>query len=339
MMRSHFILYVNDQERSTRFFRELLGYPPTLDVPGMTEFVLNSGSVLGLMPAGGIVQLLGNAIRDPRAAEGTPRAELYLVAPDAHLLQARALAAGGRELSPVSARDWGHRVGYVADPDGHVLGFAEITENTDGGSAHGPVYRVHTRRTVLRCWNPEDAPLLVTAIRANIEHLQPWMAWASSEPEDLQKKVERLRKNRGRFDLGEDFVYAVFDREEGRVLGGTGLHTRQGFEAREIGYWIDKDHLNQGLATEIASALTKVAFEVDRVERVEIRCDPENVRSFAVPRKLGFRHEATLLRRSREADGKIRDLMLWTMFADDYPASIPARAEIEAFDAIGRRIL
>ena len=54
------------------------------------------------------------------------------------------------------------------------------------------------------------------------------------------------------------------------------------------------DHINQGLAPETAAALTKVAFEVNEVNRVEIQCDPNNMRSAAVPRKLGFVHEATL---------------------------------------------
>lgn len=128
-MKAHLILYVEDQERSKRFYTQALGSEPTLDVPGMTEFSIGTDVVLGLMPAVGIVRMLGDAIRDPREAAGIPRAEVYLVAADAAGMHAAALAAGGRELSPVAARDWGHRVGYVADPDGHVVAFAEIDQD------------------------------------------------------------------------------------------------------------------------------------------------------------------------------------------------------------------
>jgi uncharacterized protein len=124
-MQAHLILYVEDQERSTAFYTSLLGYEPSLHVPGMTEFQLGSDAVLGLMPAAGIIRLLGGAIRDPREAAGIPRAELYLVTSSASGLHSRALELGARQLSPVQLRDWGHRVGYVADPDGHVLGFAD----------------------------------------------------------------------------------------------------------------------------------------------------------------------------------------------------------------------
>jgi RimJ/RimL family protein N-acetyltransferase len=203
----------------------------------------------------------------------------------------------------------------------------------------GPAYRIHTKRLVLRCWNPGDARLLKEAIDQSLDHLRPWMPWAHSEPEELDKKIERLRLFRGKFDLGQDFVYGIFNREETQVLGGTGLHTRLGPQAREIGYWIHKDYTNQGLATETSAALTRVAFEIDRVRRVEIHCDPENLRSAAVPRKLGFSHEATLRLRTPFLDEGLRDVMIWSLFAEDYRSSQAASANIEAFDAIGRRIL
>jgi RimJ/RimL family protein N-acetyltransferase len=208
----------------------------------------------------------------------------------------------------------------------------------------GPAYRIETERLVIRCWEPADAALLKEAVDASREHLLPWMPWAKDEPTSLQVKIERLRDFRGNFDLGRDFIYAIFDPAETSVLGGTGLHTRiektaPEFAAREIGYWIHKDHINQGLATEVSAALTKVAFEIDQVDRVEIHCEPQNVRSAAVPRKLGYRHEATLARRLRTTAGDPRETMIWTLFASDYPDSPSAQTNVAAYDAIGRPIL
>lgn len=203
----------------------------------------------------------------------------------------------------------------------------------------GPAYRIHTVRLVIRCWNPDDAPLLDLAIKQNLDHLRPWMPWAQHEPESIQHKIERLRQFRGMFDLGQDFTYGIFNRDETQVLGGTGLHTRVGEDAREIGYWIHKDYINRGLATEASAALTKVAFEVDQVTRVEIHCDPQNIRSAEIPRKLGFTHEATLRQRTPFINGQLIDQMIWTLFADEYPSSPAKAAEIEAFDVIGRKII
>jgi hypothetical protein len=90
----------------------------------MTEFDLPGGGVLGLMSEQGVRTLLGEALPDPGAARGTPRAELYLLLDDPGLFHARALAAGAVELSPLLPRDWGHLAAYSLDPDGYVLAFA-----------------------------------------------------------------------------------------------------------------------------------------------------------------------------------------------------------------------
>ena len=201
----------------------------------------------------------------------------------------------------------------------------------------GPAYRIHTQRLVIRCWQPEDVALLKAAIDDNVDHLRPWMPWAMQEPTDLQAKIELLRRFRGEFDLGQDLVYGIFNQDETQVVGGTGLHLLEK-EGREIGYWIDRNHINQGLATEATAALTQAAFTIEQVDRVEIHCDPENSASAAVANKLGFLHEATLRRRLFAGEDAPRDTMIWTMFCGDYPNSTAAAAKIEAYDAIGRSI-
>lgn len=203
----------------------------------------------------------------------------------------------------------------------------------------GPAYRIVTQRLIIRCPQPSDTFLLDNAIRESLDHLLPWMLWAKHEPVSLQERIEYLRKVRGNFDLGVDYGYLIFDLSENNLLGGTGLHTRLGQEAREIGYWIHKKQINQGFATEVSAALTKVAFAIDHINRVEIHCDPRNLRSASVPRKLGFIHEATLHHHLVNTAGKLRDSMIWTLFEHDYPTSLAAQADIQAYDVIGRRII
>jgi uncharacterized glyoxalase superfamily protein PhnB len=125
-MAAHFIFYVADQARSEAFYAQALGVAPHLSVPGMTEFELEGGAFLGLMPSAGIRALLGEALPDPASAAGVPRAELYLRVADADVCHQRALCAGAVELSPLEERGWGDRAAYSLDPDGHVLVFAEV---------------------------------------------------------------------------------------------------------------------------------------------------------------------------------------------------------------------
>ena len=207
-----------------------------------------------------------------------------------------------------------------------------------GPAISKPAYRIETERLVLRCWQPEDAALLQEATAVNKEHLLPFMPWAADEPASVEAKIDLIRKFRSSFDRGEDYVYGVFNSEETRALGGSGLHTRVGEEGFEIGYWIHKDFVGQGLATELAAGLTKVAFELYLVQRMEIHCAVQNVASAAVPRKLGYVHEATR-RRLGFAHGGKSDSMIWTLFADEYPNTPGASAEVKVFDIVGNQLL
>jgi RimJ/RimL family protein N-acetyltransferase len=203
----------------------------------------------------------------------------------------------------------------------------------------GPAYRIITDRLVIRCWNPEDASMLKAAVDSSIDHLRPWMPWASIHPLPLEARVAWIRACRGEFDLDKNYIYGIFDPNECRVIGGTGLHVRQGFDAREIGYWISKADAGMGYATEVAAALTRVAFEIDDVSRVEIHCAVGNERSASIPKKLGFELEAVLKERGMLVDGIKTDMMIWSMFRKGYSGSLLQKTIIKAFDLSGKRIM
>jgi RimJ/RimL family protein N-acetyltransferase len=199
-----------------------------------------------------------------------------------------------------------------------------------------PPYRIATERLVVRCWQPADAPLLKEAVDESLAELLPWMPWAAQEPQPLAAKVGLLRGFRGRFDLGQDFIYGIFTPDESAVVGGTGLHTRVGEDAFEIGYWIRTSHAGRGFATESSAALTRVAFELCGVDRVEIRVDPANSASVRVPRKLGYSEEATLRRRLGYPEP--RDVVVYSLFAHELAGTPSAEARFEAWDAAGTRV-
>lgn len=199
-------------------------------------------------------------------------------------------------------------------------------------------YRIETDRLVLRCWSPLDAPLLRATLDANNQHLRPMIPFMKDEPRSLQQTAQWLRGLRALFDLGQNYRYAVFDKDERRLLGENMLLTRPGPGALELGYWTGKDCIGKGYAAEATCALIRVAFEIESVERVEIHCAPENTASSSIPAKLGFAHEATLKQRAKDSEGGMRDLMIWSLFANKYPESVSAGLSYRAFDCMGRPI-
>lgn len=119
------ILYVSDQELSRRFYEQLFRRRADLHVPGMTEFNLSAACKIGLMPNKGIAKILADKTPHPDEGNGIPRCELYFYVNDLEHEFANALASGAKLISPVLDRDWGDKVCYFSDPDGHILAFAQ----------------------------------------------------------------------------------------------------------------------------------------------------------------------------------------------------------------------
>ncbi len=123
------ILYVNDQEASSRFYQRIFRAAPDLDVPGMTEFILADNCKIGIMPNKGIAKILAGKTPDPDKGNGIPRCELYLYVDNLQHEFDNAVKGGAEMISPILIRNWGDKVCYFADPDGHIIAFAEKTEN------------------------------------------------------------------------------------------------------------------------------------------------------------------------------------------------------------------
>ncbi len=150
-----------------------------------------------------------------------------------------------------------------------------------------PPDRVADDSLLLRRWRMEDAAPLRSLVAANVDHLSPWMPWAvetaaGRDPGFPQRTVEQ-------FELGTDFAYLILDPREHAIMGACGLHARIGPNALELGYWIAAPHSGRGHATAAAVALTRTAFSLPEVARVEIHCDQANTASARVAERAGFR--------------------------------------------------
>lgn len=136
---------------------------------------------------------------------------------------------------------------------------------------------------VLRRWRDVDAGAAYRAVADSIEHLAPWMAWAM-RGYSVADAAAHLASCEQRW--GTDFDYAVI--APGDVVAGScSLMGRIGAGGFEIGYWVHPDHVGRGYATAGAAALAAEAFRIG-ADRVEIVHDVANVRSGAIPRRLGF---------------------------------------------------
>jgi predicted enzyme related to lactoylglutathione lyase len=125
ILHTEIILYVNDQQKSTLFYEHLFRKSADLNVPGMTEFILNDFCTLGLMPNDGIAKIITPALPHPNLGNGIPRCELYFIVENLQEEYEYVKNLNTTIISEIEKRNWGDTAFYISDLDGHVIAFAE----------------------------------------------------------------------------------------------------------------------------------------------------------------------------------------------------------------------
>lgn len=201
---------------------------------------------------------------------------------------------------------------------------------------HGPAYRLETERLVVRALEPRDAEALREVLASNQHHLSPWVDWARDVPRTLDGVLDVVRRIRGRFDLGEAFAYGVARRSDGALVGGVSLSPVPTDVSATIGYWLAADATGQGFAAESVEALLVAAFEVERLDLIEIHGAAANEKSLSVARRTGFHLDGTWRARLRHEDGTRHDRTTYSLLRAEFEATRASRPAVTAYDALGR---
>jgi RimJ/RimL family protein N-acetyltransferase len=156
--------------------------------------------------------------------------------------------------------------------------------------------KLRTARLLLRPWAAADAAALAPILTANAAHFGSWIPAHVSTPLPVPELAERLAGFAADFAAQRAFRFAVLLSDGNAICGEADLFARSGNrrvsladgDHMEIGYWLDVSVTGRGLATEAASALSELAERLPGIRHIDIRCDPANQPSAAVPRRLGF---------------------------------------------------
>lgn len=132
-------------------------------------------------------------------------------------------------------------------------------------------------------WRPEHRDVQVETVRGSLDHLAAWMPWAI-DGYDLAKGDEFLTRAASQWESGEEYNYAICT-PDGELAGSCGLMRRA--DGWEIGYWLAKSQTGKGYVTRASALLVALAWRLGAAQ-VMIKHDARNVRSQAVPERLGF---------------------------------------------------
>lgn len=155
---------------------------------------------------------------------------------------------------------------------------------------HAPSETLSSGPVELRRWRCADAELCLRLVTESLDHLRPWMPWATPDydPAATQAYLQRCEAD---WAAGAAFQYLILD--DGEPAGSAGLMARIDPGGLEIGYWVHSAHTGRGVATNAAAALTDAGLALPGVDYVEIHHDQLNLASERVPAKLGYTHVDT----------------------------------------------
>jgi ribosomal-protein-serine acetyltransferase len=84
-----------------------------------------------------------------------------------------------------------------------------------------------------------------------------------------------------------------------------------------LSYFVGAEHQGRGLITRAARALLDLAFDRLELNRVELRCVPENVGSVRVAERLGFVREG-VLRQAERLHGRFVDNAVYGLLREEH---------------------
>ncbi|MCR5791278.1 MAG: GNAT family N-acetyltransferase [Lachnospiraceae bacterium] len=120
------------------------------------------------------------------------------------------------------------------------------------------------------------------------------------EDEPLYRDRERERAYtrdyiRYQYRFFEYGLWAVIEKETGRLIGRAGLSNRPGYDDPELGYGFAPDHRRMGFASEVCLAILYYAAQELSREAVNAFTRKENEASVRLLEKLGFYFVRTVL--------------------------------------------
>jgi ribosomal-protein-serine acetyltransferase len=181
-------------------------------------------------------------------------------------------------------------------------------------------------QTELRLLDRQHSEELFKLLEANREHLRPWHPWVDPlRSADLVEKL--IAVWRQQYVNRRGCYFGIWFK--GRCCGmicyiNVDRTNRWG----ALCYWLDKAHQGQGIMTACCRTLVSYGFDKWKLNRITIECATENIRSRAIPERLGFKLEG-VVRGIEWLHGRFVDHAMYGLLISDL-ANDHSRSFVEA---------
>ena len=160
-----------------------------------------------------------------------------------------------------------------------------------------------------------DAEDIFAPVDSNREHLGRWLHWVEAvrSVEDERRWVEGYMKEQAEGKNTPPII--VY---QGAVVGSIAAESIDLLrKSCEIGYFLAESFQGRGIVTHACRGLLTYVLDTLGMNRVQIRAMPHNIRSIAIPERLGFVYEGIQCQ-AQLLNGQFHDFAVYSMLASEW---------------------
>ena len=173
-----------------------------------------------------------------------------------------------------------------------------------------------TPPTLIRRFQPDDAPSLYAAVTASLPGLADWMPWCTSDY-TLAQAEAWVRHTEAAWAEQSEYPLAIVEPGTGAVIGGVGINQiNRAHRIGNLGYWVSTPHTGRGVARQAALAAARLGFGELGLVRLEIVTLPHNQASQKVAAALGAAREG-IARNRLYLHGVAHDAIVYALIPRD----------------------
>lgn len=167
----------------------------------------------------------------------------------------------------------------------------------------------------LKLFEIHDAEEMLNLINSNRFYLRKWLSWVDSVKEINDTKTF-IKDSKNQYASNNGFQAGIWTNQ--KLIGVIGLHEIDWRDKKtEIGYWLDQNYQGKGIITKSCRALIDYSFKRLKLNKVEIHCAEQNIKSQAIPKRLGFIKEG-VLREAQYLNGEFVNHIIYGLLSSEW---------------------
>jgi ribosomal-protein-serine acetyltransferase len=165
---------------------------------------------------------------------------------------------------------------------------------------------------------PQFAEEMFALTDKNREYLKQWLPWLDKvvKVSDTASFISLQLK---RFGEGKAIHLSILYKE--KIVGVVAYNIiDQENGIAKVGYWLGEEYTGKGIMIKAVNELLYIGFEYWPIQKVEIQCAENNIKSLAIPVKLGFTNEG-LIRRTAKVNSEYQNHFVLGLLKEEYFAN------------------